>query len=82
MEKFLLKIREHMIKHTEWIDISVRCNMCSKIYKVRVHPEDMYKYLTNRNTYVQDIFPYLSVSDRELLLSQTCNDCWNKMFPK
>lgn len=29
---------------------------------------------------VQEIFPDLSIGDRELLISGTCNTCWQEMF--
>ena len=30
---------------------------------------------------IQDALPYLSASEREMLISGTCDDCWQKMFP-
>jgi hypothetical protein len=30
--------------------------------------------------FMQDIFPDLPIGDRELLISGTCNTCWQKMF--
>lgn len=29
---------------------------------------------------IEDAFPHLTASERELLISQTCDDCWNRMF--
>ena len=29
---------------------------------------------------IQDVLPYLSSGDRELLLSATCSKCFDKMF--
>lgn len=31
---------------------------------------------------IQNIAPYLSESERELLISQTCDTCWEEMFGK
>lgn len=30
--------------------------------------------------HIQDVAPYLSASEREMLISQTCETCWNEMF--
>ena len=30
--------------------------------------------------FIQDIFPELSIGDRELLISNTCNTCWQQLF--
>jgi len=29
---------------------------------------------------IQDAFPMLSSGEREMLISQTCDDCWTEMF--
>ena len=31
--------------------------------------------------YIQDALAYLSSSERELFISQTCNTCWNLLYP-
>jgi DNA-directed RNA polymerase subunit RPC12/RpoP len=31
---------------------------------------------------IQDAFPYLTAGQRELMLSNTCDTCWNKFFPE
>ena len=30
---------------------------------------------------IQDAFPYLTDGQRELMISNTCDTCWNKFFP-
>ena len=32
--------------------------------------------------FAQDCFPYLTAGQRELMISNTCDDCWNKFFPE
>ena len=29
---------------------------------------------------IQDIFPNLSIGDRELIISNTCDTCWQEVF--
>ena len=60
--------------------LSVRCNLCNKVYAVYVTEEDYEEFCSPDRRIVQEIFPYLSASERELLISRTCDDCWNKMF--
>jgi hypothetical protein len=31
--------------------------------------------------YIQDAMPYLSAGEREILISKTCGECFDKMFP-
>jgi len=33
-----------------------------------------------RGDLIQDFFPDLSAEDREVLISQTCDACWQKLF--
>ena len=30
--------------------------------------------------YIQDALAYLSAADRELLISNTCDDCWKNLY--
>lgn len=61
------------------IELHITCRICGKVYIVTVEKEDYEKYKSGEG-YIQDIFPYLSAADRELLISQTCDECWHKMF--
>lgn len=52
---------------------------CGKRYTFDIDPEDYYAF--QHGTFVQYAFPYLTSDQRELLVSQTCGDCFNRMFP-
>ena len=41
-----------------------------------------YKKWKDGKGYIQDILNYLSADDRELMLSETCGKCFDKMFPQ
>jgi hypothetical protein len=58
----------------------VICQTCAKRYTFLIDPEDYYAF--RHGTFAQDAFPYLTVSQRELMISQTCGPCFDKMFPK
>jgi hypothetical protein len=58
----------------------VQCNKCGCIYFIIYNRQDMLDWLSGSG-YIQDLMPYLSAAERELLISQTCDICFNKMFP-
>jgi len=63
--------------------VVVDCRMCQEFYYIPATPaqqEELDKPRSER-AFMQDIFPELSVGDRELLISGTCNTCWDKLFP-
>ena len=41
--------------------------------------DDMEAWLSG-DKYIQDALAYLSPSERELLISSTCDTCWKKMY--
>lgn len=41
---------------------------------------DDYDKFRHGEGYVQTLFPYLSAGKRELLISQTCESCFDDMF--
>lgn len=54
------------------------CPFCGKGHEVEVNDMD---YLDWKDgTSAQDAFPYLSTSERELLISGICPTCWNETF--
>lgn len=59
--------------------ISKTCRGCDKTYDIEVEQEDFLKW--QNGAFIQDAFPYLSVDDREMLISSFCGTCFNDMFP-
>lgn len=62
------------------VTLMVKCTICNTNYKLKVAEEDYIEYTRPNRRHIQDIFPYLTPSERELLISHTCEECWNKMF--
>jgi len=62
--------------------LDVQCRLCGESKWIDTTVEQMMEYAKPRSErmYVQDIFPDLSVGDRELLISGTCDTCWQKLF--
>ena len=62
--------------------ISVICNSCGKKYEVTVNLQDFVDWEkgVGPKRFAQNAFPYLSPSERELLISHTCSKCFDEMF--
>jgi hypothetical protein len=59
---------------------NVRCKMCGRIYTIMYNREDMVSWLSGSG-FIQDIMDYLTPAERELLLSGTCGECFDTLFP-
>lgn len=58
--------------------ISTHCPFCGGINGVEVNERDYLDW--QDGALVQEAFPYLNASEREMLISGICPDCWNGMF--
>ncbi len=56
------------------------CKHCGRQFVLTFDKSDMYDWLSG-SLPIQNALPYLSANERELLLSGTCGDCFDKMFP-
>ena len=60
--------------------VDVQCLQCGVVYSIILNKQDLVDW-TSGDKYIQDIFHYLSPNERELLISNTCGSCFDKMFP-
>lgn len=60
--------------------MKVECKYCKKVYDVEIEDND-YNQWKDGNVYLHVVADYLYAWERELLLSNTCDHCWSKMFP-
>ena len=58
----------------------IQCRMCDNIYSIMYNREDMVSWLSGSG-YIQDIMDYLTPGERELLISHTCEKCFDTLFP-
>ena len=58
----------------------VVCRMCGEIHPIEVDLEGYQQW--KAGALIQNALPTLSAGERELLISKTCDDCWNKIFPE
>lgn len=61
--------------------VNIECTLCSTVYTIIYNREDMINWLSGQS-FIQDSMPYLSASEREILISGTCGECFDKMFPQ
>ena len=61
------------------ITIPFCCPKCGQVINVTVEKKDLNRW-ARREGLIQDIFPYLPPTERELFLSGICEECWKKMF--
>ena len=59
--------------------VTCKCPLCHETNIVTV---ELFDYIEYAYDYVkaQDAFPYLTPNERELIISGTCAECWDKMF--
>ena len=55
-----------------------QCRLCKECSAVSVRQTDFDAWRDGK--FAQDAFPYLSNGDREILISNTCNNCWQDLF--
>lgn len=59
--------------------IDITCRSCREVVPVSVSLEDYTRWQLGGGL-IQNVMPYLSADDRELLISGTCSSCWDAMF--
>ena len=59
-------------------DVLVRCLHCNEDYTLCVNAQDIVDW--SGGVMVQEAFPYLDSAERELLISETCGGCRNKIW--
>lgn len=55
------------------------CVVCNKQHQFTLNRTAYEAWQTD--THIQNAFPEFSVADREILISGTCDECFNKLFP-
>lgn len=64
------------------ITFDVDCRLCGQTTQVPATVEQLTELYMPRSQrrLMQEIFPDLSIGDRELLISGTCNTCWQNLY--
>lgn len=69
-----------MVAAVRGLPVDIQCVKCYTWHNILVNREDMYDW-TSGSLPIQTALHYLSPNEREILLSQICGDCFDKMFP-
>ena len=60
--------------------VPVTCRLCNKTVDVHCNKDDFDNW-QNGEGFIQDILHYISAAERELLISSTCGECFDLLFP-
>lgn len=59
--------------------LDVQCWHCRNIYSIILNKEDFYDWMRGSRA-IENILYYLSKGERELLISNTCDSCFDSLF--
>ena len=62
-------------------ELKVQCRKCRKEHTLMVGIEDYFMFEMPNRPLIQEIFPYLTSAERELLISGFCGECFASLFP-
>jgi hypothetical protein len=60
--------------------LEAKCRECGAKHVIFVKITDYIEW-KNAAGFIQDLMPYLSDSERELLISSMCGSCFDRLFP-
>jgi endogenous inhibitor of DNA gyrase (YacG/DUF329 family) len=58
----------------------IRCLHCDRVFRIQCDRADLNDWMKGEKS-IQNALSYLTAGERELLISGTCGDCFDKMFP-
>ena len=59
--------------------VNLKCNRCGQVFTIYVDTIDLGTWISGEG-FIQDIMPYLTDAERELLISGSCGKCFDKIF--
>lgn len=62
------------------VNLEKTCVCCGKKVPISVEVRDWERFNQPNRPHVQDCFPYLTPSEREMFISGVCQKCWEDMF--
>lgn len=61
--------------------MKIQCCKCHKLVEIPITESQLIDWY-NSGEFIQNYFPELTPEQREMILSQICDDCWTKLFPE
>ena len=78
-----------MIKKTRRFDLEspkaqIRCSMCKYVVHLPITQDELTHWSRNRSELpnIQNHFPELDLDEREVILSDMCGECFDKLWPE
>ena len=68
------------MQNNELVRVDIKCNMCGASHKISVLKKDFEEWSMGTCRPVQSVFPYLTINQRELLISGVCGECFDEMI--
>jgi hypothetical protein len=59
--------------------IPIKCIHCKELFSIKVNSKD-YESWKSGDGFIQDILWYLSAPERELLITNTCGNCFDAIY--
>lgn len=75
-ERIDTMMKDRLNKDT--LGVMATCRFCGTTHTMTVCIDDYFDW--QNGEHIQSAMPYLKPAERELLISQTCQDCWDRMF--
>lgn len=60
--------------------VTTSCICCKEKHTIYVNSEDWQLFMQPSRPCIQEIFPYLTPDETEILISGICTKCWEAMF--
>lgn len=60
--------------------IDVKCLYCGIVTSIILNKQDLIDWMSGSGP-IEKILYYLSANERELLISNTCGECFDNLFP-
>ena len=74
-----MKRKEERMTDPLDLELELECKYCDYEEVITVAEADYIAW--HNGKFIQDAFPFLTAGQRELMISNTCDDCWNRFFP-
>ena len=62
------------------LELELECSYCDYEETITVAEADYIAW--HNGEPIQDCFPHLTAGEWELMISNTCETCWNRFFPE
>lgn len=74
-------MRKVLVVESSASSYRVACILCRREYLLSITEKDLERWHSGTDK-IQDVFPYLTASERELLISGICGICFDELFPE